>query len=684
MAALSVQVPYPVFYDRDGQPLDNGNIYIGAANLDPVTNPIQVYYDDALTIPASQPLKTSNGYIYRNGTPAQLYVNAVNFSILVKDEKNLLVYSFPDGTGISPNASGVIYNQGSAGAVDRTVENRLQDYVSVKDFGAVGDGITNDTAAIQAAVDAASRVYIPAGNYAISIVSLNTNNTLFGDGDASVLVSLNTTYSVSDDAENGLLNTKNISNVTLSNFKVDTNNNRPTLKIILSSNVTIENVSMNGLLGTGQVFGYAIHLAGSTDVYVDSCRLADFYNGVYMSRSSLATGTDCGNVYVRNCKIWQDNHGTTRQYPTGVYGYYVENMVVSNCYFANIKPSLAGSGFAGYGVYEGDGDAVSVIVENCQFIDDDGVVTDETFGISTSLSDIVKISDCYFNGLTSHGVRVRGLQIAVADCFVTGGMTTGILVGGRTGTLPTEWSVTDCIITDTSEYGILVGDSNALEVNNAIVCGNTVKRAGRAGIFIREATQATVTSNQVVDCNLTNQVALPDNCGIVFFGSRSGLVSANFVENRSGVGLLDYGIGCSTATNTLIVTPDNMIVNMDTAPTINLLAAAPTTGTWSAGTKIHFWSPAAGGPEGVVCVTSGSPGTWQPYGLVGEAITVRPLTSFQQATSSINDPASANAVFKYQGKVAFDSTNNRLMVAAGPNPTDAWWVADGSASVVPV
>lgn len=119
MAALSVQVPYPVFYDRDGQPLDNGNIYIGVANLDPVTNPIQVYYDEALTIQASQPLKTSGGYVYRNGTPAQLYVNATNFSILVNDSKNTLVYSFPDGTGISPNAAGISFTgfNGQVGTV---------------------------------------------------------------------------------------------------------------------------------------------------------------------------------------------------------------------------------------------------------------------------------------------------------------------------------------------------------------------------------------------------------------------------------------------------------------------------------------------------------------------------------------------------------------------------------------
>ena len=170
MAALSIQVPFPVFYDRDGQPLDNGNIYIGVANLDPLTNPLQVYYDDALTITASQPLKTSGGYVYRNGTPAQLYVNATDFSITVNDSKNLFVYSFPEGTGISPNASGITYNEGSAGAVNRSVESRLRDRVSVKDFGAVGDGVVDDTAAIQAALNGnvGGDVWFPEGIYKVT------------------------------------------------------------------------------------------------------------------------------------------------------------------------------------------------------------------------------------------------------------------------------------------------------------------------------------------------------------------------------------------------------------------------------------------------------------------------------------------------------------------------------------
>lgn len=55
--------------------------------------------------------------------------------------------------------------------------------VNVKDFGAVGDGVKDDTAAIQAVLNAHPHVYIPAGAYRISRLYFNRNNqVLEGDG----------------------------------------------------------------------------------------------------------------------------------------------------------------------------------------------------------------------------------------------------------------------------------------------------------------------------------------------------------------------------------------------------------------------------------------------------------------------------------------------------------------------
>lgn len=61
------------------------------------------------------------------------------------------------------------FKQDASGAVNRDFQDKLKETVSVKDFGAVGDGVTDDTAAIQAALDSgAKKVYVPNGTYKVT------------------------------------------------------------------------------------------------------------------------------------------------------------------------------------------------------------------------------------------------------------------------------------------------------------------------------------------------------------------------------------------------------------------------------------------------------------------------------------------------------------------------------------
>lgn len=57
--------------------------------------------------------------------------------------------------------------------------------VSVKDFGAVGDGVADDTAAFVAAMAASKNIFVPAGIYNITGITFSNDQTITGDGYAT-------------------------------------------------------------------------------------------------------------------------------------------------------------------------------------------------------------------------------------------------------------------------------------------------------------------------------------------------------------------------------------------------------------------------------------------------------------------------------------------------------------------
>lgn len=97
-----------------------------------------------------------------------------------------------DGTNVVDavtyvSSDNVNFLQSGTGAVNRTVQSKLRDTVSVKDFGAVGDGVTDDSAAVQAAINtmtSGGTLVFPFGTYKIntSILVPYSNITIIGNG----------------------------------------------------------------------------------------------------------------------------------------------------------------------------------------------------------------------------------------------------------------------------------------------------------------------------------------------------------------------------------------------------------------------------------------------------------------------------------------------------------------------
>ena len=102
---------------------------------------------------------------------------------------NIEVVNFLTTAIGTTDSSLVTFVPAGTGATTRTAQAKMRDVVSVKDFGAVGDGVADDTAAIQAAITATNPtsgggVYLPSGTYKVTstINVANQRVTICGDG----------------------------------------------------------------------------------------------------------------------------------------------------------------------------------------------------------------------------------------------------------------------------------------------------------------------------------------------------------------------------------------------------------------------------------------------------------------------------------------------------------------------
>lgn len=98
-----------------------------------------------------------------------------------------------------PLSEQVTYDGTTVKAELDAINTKLAEWVSVKDFGAAGDGVADDTAAIQAALSAHDHVIFPQGNYKISgTINLKSGNVLIGAGYSNTRIFRDTTVTPFD------------------------------------------------------------------------------------------------------------------------------------------------------------------------------------------------------------------------------------------------------------------------------------------------------------------------------------------------------------------------------------------------------------------------------------------------------------------------------------------------------
>lgn len=201
-AVINITPPFLTFEDSDGKPLEDGIIYVGQANLNPLieANRTAVYADVGLTVPVAQPIRTSGGYPVLNGAAARLYAGLTDYSIVVLNKKGELIFSSLSNKtkfgliDLSTDVTGTLsytlikYDRVQAEINAGVVPvNYFYPPGDIRRYGAVGDSNgttgngTDNTAALQAAVDYAEQfggaVFIPVGCYRFTAPIIMTGMT---------------------------------------------------------------------------------------------------------------------------------------------------------------------------------------------------------------------------------------------------------------------------------------------------------------------------------------------------------------------------------------------------------------------------------------------------------------------------------------------------------------------------
>lgn len=203
-----------------------------------------------------------------------------------------------------------------AGTTKKAAINLISPIVSVKQYGALGNGVADDTAAIQAAMTAENAVYFPPGTYLVSSpITLKSNNMVFGAGASSVI-----SYTGTATSQGALYaNSGSAGNYV--------------------ENLVVQNIKVLGQVASAgfSEFVHLIAFHGVRNCLIDSCEIVGFRGDGIIFGSGDVAGQERHNVdvTVSNCYI----DGVNNDNRNGISVIDGNGVTIENNYFTRCTKS---------------------------------------------------------------------------------------------------------------------------------------------------------------------------------------------------------------------------------------------------------------------------------------------------------------------------------------------------------
>ena len=229
------------FLDSNGVPLSGGKVYTYAAGT---TTPLTTYTDYTGNTANSNPV------ILDSRGECSIWLGTSSYKFKLATSTDVEVWTV-DNISVLTSSANITYVESGTGAVTETVQAKLRlGYVYPEDFGAAGDGTTNDTTALQNAINTGRDVYLAAGKTYLHTVALSVTTNYQWVGGPGILKT------------SGAINSVTVGGGSIG-VKLSLNFNSP-----------------------GQTTGYAIYISNANRVTIERAYLYDAFGALYVEQAN--------------------------------------------------------------------------------------------------------------------------------------------------------------------------------------------------------------------------------------------------------------------------------------------------------------------------------------------------------------------------------------------------------------